>query len=257
MNTDLKSLKHRSSTVTDGLGRAAARSYLRSVGLTDEDLHNKPLVAVANTWTDAMPCNAHLQRLAAKIKEGVRAAGGVPLECNTIAISDGISMGTEGMKCSLISREIIADSIEVFTRGYLFDAVVALSGCDKTIPGTIMALARLDLPSLMIYGGSIAPGQYQGKDVTIQDVFEAVGACFAGRITEQDLNELEGKACPGAGACGGQFTANTMSTAATFLGISPMGVNDIPGTDHRKLVAAEQCGHIVMQLLHDDIRPQQ
>ena len=153
MNTDLKSLKHRSSTVTDGLGRAAARSYLRSVGLTDEDLHNKPLVAVANTWTDAMPCNAHLQRLAAKIKEGVRAAGGVPLECNTIAISDGISMGTEGMKCSLISREIIADSIELFARGYLFDAVVALSGCDKTIPGTVMALARLDLPGLMLLWG--------------------------------------------------------------------------------------------------------
>src|SRR6266850_7872351 len=191
MNTDLKSLKHRSSTVTDGLGRAAARSYLRSVGLSDEDLHNKPLVAVANTWTDAMPCNAHLRRLSAKIKEGVRAAGGVPLECNTIAISDGISMGTEGMKCSLISREIIADSIELVARGYMFDAVVALSGCDKTIPGTVMALARLNLPSLMLYGGSIAPGRFRGKDVTIGDVFEAVGAHAAGRMTDDDLDELE------------------------------------------------------------------
>src|SRR5271170_2296103 len=231
MNTDLKSLKHRSSTVTDGLGRAAARSYLRSVGLTDEDLHNKPLVAVANTRTDAMPCNAHLQRLAAKIKEGVRAAGGVPLECNTIAISDGISMGTEGMKCSLISREIIADSIELFARGYLFDAVVAISGCDKTIPGTIMALARLDLPSLMLYGGAIAPGRFQGRDVTIQDVFEAVGAHAAGKMTSEDLRVLEDNACPGAGACGGQYTANTMATAAAFLGVSPLGANDVPATD--------------------------
>src|SRR6267154_3263499 len=165
-------LKHRSRAVTEGLGRAAARSYLRSVGLSDDDLHNKPLVCIANTWIEAMPCNIHLQRLGARVKEGVRAAGGVPLECNTIAISDGISMGTEGMRCSLVSRDIIADSIELFARGYLFDAVVALSGCDKTIPGTVMALARLDLPGLMVYGGSIRPGTYEGRDVTIMDVFE-------------------------------------------------------------------------------------
>ena len=255
MNTDLKSLKHRSSTVTDGLGRAAARSYLRSVGLTDEDLHNKPLVAVANTWTDAMPCNAHLQRLAAKIKEGVRAAGGVPLECNTIAISDGISMGTEGMKCSLISREIIADSIELFARGYLFDGVVALSGCDKTIPGTVMALARLDLPGLMLYGGSIAPGKWHGKDVTIQDVFEGVGSCAAGKITKEDLRDLEIAACPGMGACGGQYTANTMSMAMEMLGISLMGANSVPAEDPHKDQVAFETGKQIVELLKKKLTP--
>src|SRR6266446_901730 len=255
MNTDLKSLKHRSSTVTDGLGRAAARSYLRSVGLSDEDLHNKPLVAVANTWTDAMPCNAHLQRLAAKIKEGVRAAGGVPLECNTIAISDGISMGTEGMRCSLVSREIVADPIELVLRGYLFDACVCISGCDKTIPGTIMALARLDLPGLMLYGGSIAPGKWHGKDVTIQDVFEGVGACAAGKITKEDLRDLEIAACPGMGACGGQFTANTMSMVTEMLGISLMGANSVPAEDAKKDQVAFETGKQIVELLRRKLTP--
>ena len=257
MSTDLKSLKHRSKVVTDGLGRAAARSYFRSVGLNDEDLHNKPLVCVANTWTDAMPCNAHLRRLSEKIKEGVRTAGGVPLECNTIAISDGISMGTEGMKCSLISREIIADSIELFARGYLFDAVVALSGCDKTIPGTVMALARLDLPGLMMYGGSIAPGKWHGKDVTIQDVFEGVGACAAGKITAEDLRDLEIAACPGMGACGGQFTANTMSMAMEMLGISLMGANSVPAEDSKKDQVAFDTGKQIVELLRRNLRPRQ
>ncbi|MGH9554115.1 MAG: dihydroxy-acid dehydratase, partial [Terriglobales bacterium] len=211
--------------------------------------------AIANTWTEAGPCNFHLRTLAEKVKEGVRKAGGTPLEFNTIVVSDGITMGTEGMKASLVSREVIADSIELAVRGHMYDAVVALSGCDKTIPGTIMALMRLNLPSLMLYGGSIMPGQFQGHDVTIQDVFEAVGACAAGLMTEKQLTELEGKACPGAGACGGQFTANTMSTAAAFLGISPMGVNDIPATDPRKLDAAQHCGELVMKLFNDNVRP--
>lgn len=227
---------------------------LKATGLTDEDLA-KPLVAVANTWTEAGPCNFHLRGLAEKVKEGIRSAGGTPLEFNTVVVSDGISMGTEAMKASLVSREIIADSIELATRGHLFDAVVALSGCDKTIPGTVMALTRLNLPSLMLYGGSIQPGQFQGRDVTVQDVFEAVGACMAGKMTEAELNDLENRACPGAGACGGQFTANTMSTAMTFLGMSPMGANDIPATDARKAEVAFYCGQQVMKLLAEDVRP--
>ncbi len=196
-----------------------------------------------------------MRTLAEKVKEGVRKAGGTPLEFNTIVVSDGISMATQGKKASQESREVIADSIELAVRGHMFDAVVAISGCDKTIPATVMALARLDLPSLMIYGGSIMPGHFEGRDVTIQDVFEAVGACFAGRMSEADLNSLENKACPGAGAFGGQFTANTMSTAVAFLGMSPMGVNDIPATDPRKLDAASRCGQLVMQLLKDNLRP--
>jgi dihydroxy-acid dehydratase len=227
---------------------------LKATGLTDEDL-KKPLVAIANTWTEAGPCNFHLRTLAEKVKEGVRKAGGTPLEFNTIVVSDGISMGTEGMKASLVSREVIADSIELAVRGHLFDAVVAIVGCDKTIPAALMALARLDLPSLMLYGGSIMPGQYRGKDVTIQDVFEAVGACMTGLMSEADLTDLENRACPAAGACGGQFTANTMSTAAAFLGMSPMGANDIPATDPRKLTVAFKCGEIVMDLLKSDLRP--
>jgi dihydroxy-acid dehydratase len=245
-----------SDTLKKGISRAPARAMLKATGLTDEDL-SKPLVAIANTWTEAGPCNFHLRTLADKVKEGVRKAGGTPLEFNTIVISDGISMGTEAMKASLVSREVIADSIELAVRGHLFDAVVAISGCDKTIPGTVMALARLNLPSLMLYGGSIMPGHFQGKDVTVQDVFEAVGACLAGRMSAADLNELENNACPAAGACGGQFTANTMSTAITFLGMSPMGVNDIPATDPRKLAAAERCGELVMGLLEKDVRPSQ
>lgn len=229
---------------------------LRATGLTSADLE-RPLVAVANTWTEVTPCNLHLRFLADKVKEGIRAAGGTPVEFNTVAVSDGISMGTEGMKCSLVSREIIADSIELAVRGHLFDAVVAISGCDKTIPGAIMALARLDLPSLMLYGGSILPGRFHGRDVTIQDVFEAVGACSAGKMTEQDLCELEQEACPGAGACGGQFTANTMSTAIDFLGMSPVGEGEIPATDPEKANAAMRCGRLVMRLLAEDVRPSQ
>jgi dihydroxy-acid dehydratase len=243
-----------SDQIKKGMHRAPARAMLKATGLTDQDL-DKPWVAIANTWTEVGPCNYHLRTIAEAVKEGVRKAGGTPMEFNTIVVSDGISMGTEAMKASLVSREVVADSIELTVRGHMFDAVVALSGCDKTIPGTIMALARLDLPALMIYGGSIAPGNYGGKDVTIQDVFEAVGACFAGRINEQDLNELEGKACPGAGACGGQFTANTMALAGTFLGISPMGANDLPALDPRKLEAAKECGELVMKLWKDDVRP--
>lgn len=245
-----------SDAIKKGISRAPARAMLKATGLTDEDL-SKPLVAVANTWTEAGPCNFHLRTLSEKVKEGIRKAGGTPLEFNTIVVSDGISMGTEAMKASLVSREVVADSIELAVRGHMFDAVVALSGCDKTIPGTIMALARLDLPSLMLYGGSIMPGNFQGHDVTIQDVFEAVGACMSGKMTAGELNDLENRACPGAGACGGQFTANTMSTAAAFLGISPMGANDIPALDPRKLAEAERCGELVMELFKKDLRPSQ
>jgi dihydroxy-acid dehydratase len=238
----------RSDAIKKGVSRAPARAMLKAMGLTDRDLE-KPLVAVANTWTEVTPCNVHLRELAVHVKQGIRDAGGTPLEFNTVVVSDGIAMGSEGMRSSLVSREVVADSIELVVNGHLLDAVVAISGCDKTIPGTVMALARLDLPSLMIYGGSILPGRFQGKDVTIQDVFEAVGACAAGLMTERDLQSLEGAACPGAGACGGQFTANTMSTAMTVLGISPMGVNDIPATDPRKKDAAHRSGALVLDLL--------
>jgi dihydroxy-acid dehydratase len=227
---------------------------LKANGLSDADL-GRPLVAVANTWSEVTPCNFHLRRLGEKVKEGIRAAGGTPIEFNTIVISDGITMGTEGMKTSLMSREVIADSIELVVRGHMFDAVVAISGCDKTIPGTLMALARLDLPSLMLYGGSIQPGRFQNHDVTVQDVFEAVGACAAGRMTAQELHDLEDHACPGAGACGGQFTANTMATAASLLGMSPMGANEVPATDPRKDQVAIDCGRLVMRLLQENVRP--
>jgi dihydroxy-acid dehydratase len=247
-------LKHRSRALTDGPERAPARAMLKAVGLTDEDL-SRPLVGVANTWIEVMPCNFHLRRLAERVKAGIRAAGGTPIEYNTIAVSDGIAMGTEGMKASLISREIIADSIELVARGHLFDAVVALSGCDKTIPGTVMALARLNLPSLMLYGGSIMPGTFQGRDVTIQDVFEGVGAHAAGRMTAAELRDLEDHACPGAGACGGQFTANTMAIAFEFLGISPMGRNGVPAMDPKKDEVAFECGRMVMNLLKNDLHP--
>ena len=246
--------KHKSHDLTDGPGRAPARAMLKAVGFTDDDLA-RPLVGVANTWTEVMPCNYHLRRLSEKVKAGVRAAGGTPIEYNTIAVSDGISMGTEGMKASLISREVIADSIELVARGHLFDAVVALSGCDKTIPGTVMALARLNLPSVMLYGGSIMPGQFQNHDVTIQDVFEAVGKHAAGKMTDAELRDLEDHACPGPGACGGQFTANTMAIAFEFLGISPMGYNGVPAMDPRKDEVAFRCGQMVMKLLKTDLRP--
>ena len=244
----------KSDALLKGINRAPARAMLKATGLKDADLA-KPLIAVANTWTDATPCNMHLRDLAVHVKEGIRAAGGTPIEFNTVVVSDGISMGTEGMRASLVSREVIADSIELAVRGAMCDGVIALSGCDKTIPGTMMALARLDMPGLMLYGGSIMPGNFRGKLVTIQDVFEAVGACSAGRITESELRALEDVACPGAGACGGQFTANTMSMAAEMLGISPMGLNDIPAVDPRKNAAAMRAGKIVMRLVTEDLRP--
>jgi dihydroxy-acid dehydratase len=244
----------RSDAIKKGIDRAPARAMLKATGLNDADLE-RPLIAIANTWTDATPCNLHLRELAAKVKEGVRGAGGTPIEFNTVVVSDGISMGTEGMRASLVSREVIADSIELAVRGALCDGVVALSGCDKTIPGTMMALARLDVPGLMLYGGSIMPGNFRGKAVTIQDVFEAVGACSAGRMTESDLRALEDVACPGAGACGGQFTANTMSMAGEMLGLSPMGLNDVPAVDARKGGAAVRAGEIVMRLVAEDLKP--
>jgi dihydroxy-acid dehydratase len=248
--------KLQSHNLLIGPGRAPARAMLKAVGFTDDDL-SKPLVGVANTWIEVMPCNFHLRRLSERVKAGIRAAGGTPIEYNTIAVSDGISMGTEGMKASLISREVIADSIELVARGHMFDAVVALSGCDKTIPGTVMALARLNLPSVMLYGGSIMPGQFQGHDVTIQDVFEAVGKHASGKMTDAELKDLEDHACPGPGACGGQFTANTMAIAFEFLGMSPMGRNGVPAMDGRKDDVAFECGQIVMNLVKQNLRPHQ
>lgn len=249
-------LKHKSRNLTEGPDRAPARAMLRAVGLQDEDF-SKPLIGVANTWSEVTPCNYHLRDLAKNIKEGIRKAGGVPIEFNTVVVSDGISMGTEGMKASLVSREVIADSIELVVRGHLFDAVVALSGCDKTIPGTVMALARLNLPSLMLYGGSIMPGQFQGHNVSIQEVFEAVGAHAHNKISDAELHDLETHACPGAGSCGGQFTANTMSIAFEFLGISPMGFNGIPALDPQKKSVSTQCGNFIIDLLKRDLRPKQ
>ena len=249
-------LNRRSRVITQGPDRAPSRAMLKAVGLTDEDL-DRPLVGVANTWIEVMPCNFHLRRLSARVKDGIRAAGGTPIEFNTVAVSDGVSMGTEGMKASLISREVIADSIELVTRGHLFDAVVALSGCDKTIPGTVMALARLDLPSLMLYGGSIMPGRFQGRDVTIQDVFEGVGAHAAKKMTDAELLDLESHACPGPGACGGQFTANTMATAFEVLGISPIGTASVPAMDDRKDDAAFRAGEMVMELLKKGLTARQ
>ena len=247
-------LKHLSATITDGRDRAPARSMFKAIGFTDDDLA-KPIVGIANTWIETMPCNINLRDLAVRVKEGVRAAGGTPMEFNTIAISDGITMGTEGMKASLVSRELIADSIELTGRGYLFDAMIALVACDKTIPGGAMALARLDIPSVLLYGGSIMPGKFQGRDVTIQDVFEAVGRHAAGAMTDAELLELENVACPGAGACGGQYTANTMATVMEVIGLSPMGSASVPATDKRKDDVAYRAGQIVMEALKNDLRP--
>ncbi len=247
-------LRTRSRVLIDGPDRAGARAMLRATGLDDDDF-NRPLIGVANTWIEIMPCNFHLRRLAAKVKEGIRAAGGTPIEFNTISVSDGVAMGTEGMKASLISREVVADSIELVARGHLFDGLVALSGCDKTIPGTIMALARLDIPSLMLYGGSIMPGRFNGKDVTIQDVYEAVGAHAAGTMTAEDLDRLERAACPGSGACGGQFTANTMAMAIEVLGMAPMGSGSVPAMDPKKDEVAFETGRQLVDLLERDIRP--
>ena len=254
MTETLSHLKHKSAALTDGPERAAARAYLKGIGYDDEALA-KPIIGVASTWIETMPCNFHLRALAAKVKEGIRAAGGTPMELNTIAISDGITMGTSGMKTSLVSREVIADSIELVSRGHLFDAVVALSGCDKTIPGTVMALARVDVPSVMLYGGSIPPGRLHGKDVTIQDVFEAVGAHAAGRMTDEELHELEGVASPGAGACGGQFTANTMAMAYEILGISPMGSSMVPAQHKSKAQVAFETGELVVDILKRGLKP--
>jgi dihydroxy-acid dehydratase len=256
MTNHLANLKHRSAALTEGPDRAPARAMFKAVGFTDEDLA-RPLVGVANTWIEVMPCNYHLRRLSERVKAGIRASGGTPIEYNTIAVSDGIAMGTEGMKASLVSREVIADSIELVARGHLFDAVIALSGCDKTIPGSVMALARLNVPSLMLYGGSIMPGTFQGHPVTIQDVFEAVGRHSSGHMTNAELKDLEDHACPGPGACGGQFTANTMAIAFEFLGISPMGMNGVPAMDSHKDDVAFKCGQMVMELLRKDLRPRQ
>jgi dihydroxy-acid dehydratase len=246
--------KHRSRALTEGPQRAGARAFLKGIGYDDEAL-SRPIVGVANTWIETMPCNFHLRALAAKVKEGIRAAGGTPMELNTVAISDGITMGTPGMRASLVSREVIADSIELVCDAHLFDAVIAISGCDKTIPGTVMALCRLNVPSLMLYGGSIYPGHYNGKDITIQEVFEAVGAHAAGRITDEELTAIEQVASPGAGACGGQFTANTMAMAFEVLGISPAGLSMVPATDPRKAEVAADAGRLVMDVLQRGQRP--
>jgi dihydroxy-acid dehydratase len=248
--------KRRSAALTDGPERAPARAMLKGVGFSDDDLA-RPLIGVATTWIETMPCNLNQRELAQHVKRGIRAAGGTPMEFNTISVSDGVSMGTEGMRASLVSREVIADSIELVARGHLFDGLVCLVGCDKTIPAAVMALARLDVPGLVLYNGSIAPGRFRGRDVTIQDVFEAVGAHAVGKMSDDDLLELEGVACPGAGACGGQFTANTMSTALDFLGISPAGLNGIPALHPTKSAAAEEAGRLAMDLLRRDVRPSQ
>jgi dihydroxy-acid dehydratase len=249
-------LKHRSRGITEGRERSGARSMFKAVGYTDADL-NKPLIGVANTWIETMPCNFHLRQLAVKVKEGIRAAGGTPMEFNTIAISDGETMGTEGMRASLVSRELIADSIELVCRGQMFDAVVCVVGCDKTIPAAAMALARMDLPGMVLYGGTIAAGNYRGKDVTIQDVYEAIGANAAGKMSDGELKELEDVACPGAGACGGQYTANTMATVMEIIGLSPMGFNSVPALHADKDRVATECGRVVMNLLREGITPRQ
>src|SRR5882724_9102328 len=247
-------MKLHSYTISQGRDRAPARAMLKAIGFSDEDL-KKPIIGVANTWIETMPCNFNLRELAKHVKQGVRAAGGTPMEFNTVAISDAVTMGTEGMKASLVSREVIADSIELVGHGHMFDAVIALVACDKTIPGGAMGLIRLDVPSLVLYGGSIMPGKFQGRDVTVQEVFEAVGANAAGRMSDADLKELEDVACPGAGACGGQFTANTMAMALEFIGLSPMGTAGVPAVDPHKDDVGYRCGQLVVELLRRGLRP--
>ncbi|HET9162832.1 MAG TPA: dihydroxy-acid dehydratase [Solirubrobacterales bacterium] len=254
MSTETSLPRPRSSVVFDGPDRAHARAYMKGIGF-DDDALSRPTIGIANTWTEAMPCNFHLRGLAEHVKAGVRAAGGTPMEFNTVAVSDGITMGTQGMKASLVSREVIADSIELMARGYQFDAIVVLCACDKTIPGGAMAMARLDVPSVLLYGGSIAPGHWHGRDVTILDIFEAIGAHAAGDMSDEELNELEGVASPGAGACGGQFTANTMGCAFEALGISPGGSAMVPAEDDEKGGVAEGIGELVMRVLAEDLRP--
>ena len=249
-------LRHKSKDIIAGPSRAGARAMFKAIGFNDAALA-KPLIGIANTWTEIGPCNFNLRHLATKVKEGVRAAGGTPMEFNTIAVSDGITMGTEGMKASLISREIIADSIELVVRGHMLDGLVCLTGCDKTTPAALMAMARLDIPSLILYGGSIMPGHYADEIITIQDVYEAIGAHATGKMDDTTLKEIEDQACPGAGSCGGQFTANTMATTAEILGISRMGSGSIPATDTAKDEEAIQVGQLVMDLIHRDIRPSQ
>ena len=248
--------KRHSAALTDGVDRAPARAMLKGIGL-DDDALARPLVGIATSWIETMPCNWNQRELARHVRRGILEAGGTPVEFNTIAVSDGVSMGTEGMRASLVSRETIADSIELVVRGHLLDGLVCLVGCDKTIPAAVMALARLDVPGLVLYNGSIAPGRFRGRDVTIQDVFEAVGAAAAGTMSLEDVHELEGVACPGAGACGGQFTANTMALVVDFLGIGPVGLTGIPATDPAKPEAAYEAGRIAMRLVREDVRPSQ
>ena len=247
-------LKERSRPLTEGPERAPARAYLHGIGFDAEAL-SKPIIGVASTWTETMPCNFGLRALAAKVKEGIRAAGGTPMEFNTVAISDGITMGTSGMKTSLVSREVVADSIELVARGHLFDGIVALTACDKTIPGAAMALARLNVPGILLYGGSILPGHYKGADVSILEVFEAVGARAAGKITDAELEELVEVASPGVGACGGQFTANTMAMAFEVLGLSPMGSAMVPAAYEEKNRVATEAGALIMDVLERGHKP--
>jgi dihydroxy-acid dehydratase len=249
-----RSGKWQSGAITDGPSRAAARAMLRAVGF-DRDAVAKPIVGVANTWTEIGPCNYHLREIAASLKEGIRAAGGTPMEFNTVSISDGITMGSTGMRASLVSREVITDSIELVARGNMFDAIVVLVGCDKTIPAAAMAVARLDIPSLILYGGSIAPGRLDGRSLTIQDVFEAIGAHGSGKLSDAGLCEIEDRACPGAGACGGQFTANTMATATEFLGLAEFGSGDVPAGDPKKHDVARRSGALIMEVLRAGRRP--
>ena len=252
----MNDLKRNSAAITDGPSRAPARAMLKAIGFSDEDLR-RPIIGIANTWTEIGPCNFHLRELAAAVKKGVREAGGTPMEFNTVSISDGITMGAEGMRTSLVSREVIADSIELVARGNHFDGLVVLVGCDKTIPGAVMAIARLDLPSVVLYGGSIAPGSFRGRNVTIQDVFEAVGAHSSGKLADSELKEIEDRACPGAGACGGQFTANTMAMVCEFLGIAAMGSGGVPAMHRSKMGQAQATGRLVMDLVNAQRLPKQ
>src|SRR5579875_3440118 len=248
--------KTNSVALTEGASRAAARAMLRGVGFSKDELA-RPIIGIANTWTEIGPCNYHLRQIAEAVKQGIREAGGTPMEFNTVTISDGITMGTEGMKASLISREVIADSVELVTRGNQFDGLVAIAGCDKNMPGTVMALARLDIPGLMFYGGSIAPGHLDGRDLTVQDVFEAIGSHAAGKLDDAGLEAVEASACPGVGACGGQFTANTMAMACEFLGISPIGLSGVPAFLEEKLEASREAGRLVMELVRRGTKPSQ
>ncbi|HEU4324086.1 MAG TPA: dihydroxy-acid dehydratase [Roseiflexaceae bacterium] len=247
-------LKRNSRTITDGRNRAGARAMLKAIGFTDEDLA-KPIIGIANTWIETMPCNFNLRMLAEKVKRGIRAAGGTPMEFNTVAVSDGITMGTEGMKASLMSRDLIADSIELMGRGYMFDGMVALVACDKTIPGAAMGLTRLNIPSMILYGGTIMPGKFRGRDVTVQHVYEAIGAVSAGKMSEEDLRELENVACPGPGACGGQYTANTMATVMEVIGLSPLGTAATPAVDPRKDQIGIRCGELILDIVRRDLKP--